>query len=705
MNLSVRRVASLALIVLLAGCERTGPLAPGQAPPVRIASSVPTPYPILFVTQAPLHTDFAARLSTFANHLSAAAKAPRGGALMLRYPDGSLRNLTQEAGIAEAVAVREPAVYWDGGKAIFSMLAGADGGFWQLYEVTGLGKGEKAHIARVARQPEGFNNLSPLYAGDDAILFTSDRPRTGEAHLYPQLDEYEATPTNTGIWRLDPASGALRLLNHAASGAFNPTLDSYGRIIFTRWDHLQQDQLAERDRDAERNGVALPFNSFNYDSEAADARKRRTRAELFPESRSGSRGKYGEVSAFTTNFFTAWAMNQDGSNEETLNHVGQHELSFGFMIPSFREDPALSAQTLDTLHANRVLVRRDGGLFHLREDPHAPGSYLAIAAREQDSFTTNQIVRLNGAAGMNPERMTVTQLTEAHPGDALRGGRYRNPLPLSDGRLIASHTKSVRAPEPGGTLDGLRLRWLEPDQASGLYRAGPALTPGLRSASGEELWEIEAVELRPRTRPAASSTVLEAPERAVLAEEGVSEAELRRWLVQRELALIVTRDQTSRDRAELQQPFNLRVPGGVETRAKAAPDAKVYEISHFQIFQGEQLRAYPDRAGRRVIAQPMAPQPNPDNAQGPAGSVRIAKDGSTAAFVPAGRALTWQTTDAQGNAVVRERNWVTFQPGEMRTCASCHGVNTRDQAQRLPPLNKPEALRELLTYWKTLPRQ
>jgi mono/diheme cytochrome c family protein len=95
---------------------------------------------------------------------------------------------------------------------------------------------------------------------------------------------------------------------------------------------------------------------------------------------------------------------------------------------------------------------------------------------------------------------------------------------------------------------------------------------------------------------------------------------------------------------------------------------------------------------------------NPANPQGPAGSVKIAADGSSAAFVPARRALTWQTTDAKGNAVVRERNWVTFQPGEMRICAACHGVNTATQAGVGNPINKPEALRALLAYWKSLPR-
>jgi hypothetical protein len=92
---------------------------------------------------------------------------------------------------------------------------------------------------------------------------------------------------------------------------------------------------------------------------------------------------------------------------------------------------------------------------------------------------------------------------------------------------------------------------------------------------------------------------------------------------------------------------------------------------------------------------------NPPNPTGPAASVPIAADGSVAAFVPARRALSWHTTAPDGVPVVRERYWVTFQPGEIRACPSCHGVNTHDQAGRGVPLNKPTALRELLRYWKS----
>lgn len=697
----------------------------------RDGTSISTPYPILFVTQVPPASDDATRLSAFANHLPGVDQAPRGGDLMLRYPDGTLRSLTREAGFgsdglqgATAIAVREPAVHWSGTKALFSMVVGAptqagavQQGYWQLYEVSGLERGQTATITRVANQPASYNNLSPLYGSDDRVLFTSDRPRNGQAHLYPQLDEYDALPTTSGLWSLEPASGKLKLLSHAVSGAFSPILDSYGRVIFTRWDHLQQDRLAERDRNALGNGVAIPFGSFNFADEGTAASRLDSRLELFPESGAGSDGVYGRVSAFAANFFAPWQINEDGTGEETLNHIGQHELAFGFLTPSFMDDPNLSNRTLDSLHANQVPIRREGGLFHLREDPLRPGDYLATSARESDSFTTDRLVRLSGAPTLNGEQMVVTEITAGHAGDRLVGGRYRNPVPLSDGQLLASHTSSERAPELGARLNDLRLKMLVPDPASGRHIAGAALTDGIRKSvswwSGAvqrqysgHLWELEAVELRPRERPAPRAPALEAPERAVLDEEGVSESALRAWLVQRDLALIVTRDQTSRDQADLQQPFNLQVPGGTRTVSRNFSGGRVYDIAHFQVFQGDLVRAYSGRAGRRALAQPIAAQQagNPANPSGPPGSVRIAGDGSSAAFVPAGRALTWQNTDAQGTAIVRERNWITLQAGEMRTCASCHGVNSRNQAGAPTPTHQPQALRLLLRHWKSLPQ-
>jgi hypothetical protein len=135
---------------------------------VNQAAAKPSRYPILFVTQAPVEVDNATRLSAFANHLPGVEQAPRGGDLMLRYPDGSLRNLTREAGFGSdgeqgerAIAVREPSVDWDGKRAVFSMVVGAPA-FWQVYEVSRLEQGERAVIRRIPGQPQRANNVSPL---------------------------------------------------------------------------------------------------------------------------------------------------------------------------------------------------------------------------------------------------------------------------------------------------------------------------------------------------------------------------------------------------------------------------------------------------------------------------------------------------------------------------------------------------------------
>ena len=55
----------------------------------------------------------------------------------------------------------------------------------------------------------------------------------------------------------------------------------------------------------------------------------------------------------------------------------------------------------------------------------------------------------------------------------------------------------------------------------------------------------------------------------------------------------------------------------------------------------------------------------------------------------------------RGTPVVRERFWLTFQPGEVRVCASCHGLNNVDQAGGAAPANTPDALYQLLQSWKS----
>ncbi|HYN23191.1 MAG TPA: hypothetical protein VE078_19690, partial [Thermoanaerobaculia bacterium] len=212
------------------------------------------------------------------------------------------------------------------------------------------------------------------------------------------------------------------------------------------------------------------------------------------------------------------------------------------------------------------------------------------------------------------------------------------------------------------------------------------------------------VEVRARPKPATRSSAFAEPERQAFLQEGVDPDAFRAWLRAQGLAVMVCRDVTTRDLADRQQPFNLQVSGG--GARTVATGGRVYAVSHLQIFQADQVRGIggpaDPRPGRRVLARTMHdPKARNPAAGGPAGSVRVAADGSTAAFVPARRALTWQLTDPAGTGVVRERYWLTFQPGEVRACTSCHGPSSVDQLNRPAPANTPQALRELLRFWKT----
>lgn len=668
--------------------------------------------PILFVTQVPTpNAGFASRTSTFANHLASVESAPRGGDLMIRYPDGTLRNLTSEAGFghvgqqgANAIAVREPHVHWSGTKALFSMAIGAPTAqyqqtshLWQVYEVTGITQGATVAITKVSGQ-SAYNNVSPIYDTNDNILFTSDAPRDGQTHLHPQLDEYESTPTITGLWRLDKTTGKLKILNHTPSGLFSPFIDSFGRVIFTRWDHLQRDQQND----------GAPGNGYTpqiYSSESSSATTV-ANVEVFPESRSVSTSPaYGTVAGFTFNLFQPWEMNQDGTSELTLNHMGRHELSFSYIGQSFVGDPALDYFNALNI-ANKRNLRGDGGLFQIKEDPTLAGRYYAIYTPEFATMTSGNIIRFNAPPNVNAEQI---EMIDASPPptsgtNSIIGGRFRNPLPLSSGQMLAVHTTQ------SDIQSGVAFQIKELTGGGSLpLAAGPSLTGGIsKSVSWWSpdspmtynglLWEFEPVEVVARTRPQPRVGGVADIEKQVLNEESVDEAALRAWLKSKDLALIVTRNHTSRDRGDKQQPYNLRVSGGgTQTLGNAG---KIYDIAHYQIMQADRVRGYAGRPGRRVLGTPMTSTFNPTTT-GPAGSVQIASDGSSAAFVPANKALAWQTTDAAGEPVVRERVWVTMQPGEIRTCAGCHGENAQNQANTALPVNKPLALRTLMQYWKS----
>jgi hypothetical protein len=685
------------------------------------AQSIPNP--ILFVTQFPIPGDFATIGSVFGNHSATTERAGRGGDLYIRYPDGTLRNLTGEAGYgvadgfqgATSIAVRDPAVHWSGTKAVFAMVVGAPAqqfqqvqSRWQLYEVAGLQQGGTAVITKLPNQPPNYNNIEPAYASDGDVIFSSDRPRNGAPHLYPQLDEYESRAVTTGLWRLDAATGALTLLQHSPSGSFTPSVDSFGRIVFTRWDHLQRDQ--------QNDGAGA--DTFNYSGEGPESVPTADRSEVFPSPRNPPPGS--NLNGHTFNQMFPWQLNQDGTEEETLNHIGRQEL-LSYFTRSFNDDPNL--QNFD--HEPRPNPNEISFALQIREDLSQPGRYLAIDAREFQEHASGQLIRFVAPPTANPAQIEIEYLTSRetycchdvdHPDNT---GHYRNPLPLSNGTIVVAHTDYKGIAMNTGTRANpqtpFKFRLKRLASAGSFLAPAATLTPGISknvsyydpdvlvSYSGP-FWELSPVEVIARPVPADTGFALRAPEQQAFVLEDANIEAFRAYLRANDLGVIVVRNATSRDRADKQQPYNLRVPGGVSS-VRPPPTGRIYDIAHMQFFQGDQIRGGGGSQGRRVLAQYLhdpatvaANLPNPD---GPPGSAPIFPDGSVALYVPTRRALAWQSTAPDGTPVVQERFWITLQPGEIRACDGCHGVNQQNQAGAPAASNVALAFRDLLARWNT----
>jgi len=682
--------------------------------------------PILFVTQVapaiPHHTV----TSIDGSLLASTAAAPRGGDLMIVYPDRSVRNLTRDAGFGistqlqagdNAIAVRDPHVHFSGTKALFSMVKGAPADasdtrsfYWQIYEITGFGQTETPVITLVPNQNPAFNNVQPAYLSDGRIVFSTDCTVTGERHLYPAIDEKGMGPAGTGLWTVDPqaAGRAPVMLTHAPSGAFEPFVDSFGRVMFTRWDLLQRDELAH----------TQGLYPRDYQSEAANATYGNI-SEVFPEPLPGENEPFG----LAFDLFLPWTINQDGHELNTLNHLGRHELTpdfprsgseaglenFQASVPDLPPGGALPANTRAT------------SFLHLSEHPSMPGRYLGVDVLAT-SVSAGRAVSVLVPPTLNPDEVTVSLISQL--------GLARDTSWLADNRLMGSWVPGPQLqhshyggdpnqqPIPPDFIPTscftIRIATGPTRLDRGTSLVAPVTLTTTQFVSGAEvtrtanLWQLQPAEVRSRTVPPPITVPLETPEASAFIAAGVSPSGFRTWLRDNNKAIISSRNVLNRDGADRQQPFSLALPDN--GLSNTVPGAFTHTVDRVQFFTGEYLRAYAPEAGtspnpgRRITARPVNEEAFASNPPSPGpggGSVNVAPDGSMAAIVPAGRAMTWQLSDPQDNAVVRERYWLSFHAGEIRMCTSCHQVNTESQSGTPGAKNSPEALRSLLSYWKS----
>ncbi len=188
------------------------------------------------------------------------------------------------------------------------------------------------------------------------------------------------------------------------------------------------------------------------------------------------------------NSFFPWTINQDGTGEETLAHIGRHELSY-FIPPVFNDDPSL--EPMDGLDGQRFNPNPVENV-QIRESAISAGTYIGVDCLYDGTHASGRIFSVTAPPDHPADQIAVSFLTHPHTffdtseaPDYADGhtGFYRNPLPLSDGTLIAVHTPhtirdaNLGTPEQPVPRYDLRIKSLVPD---GPYlQAGAPLTPGI----------------------------------------------------------------------------------------------------------------------------------------------------------------------------------------------------------------------------------
>lgn len=603
--------------------------------------------PLIFVTQQPLAADFGVSTSTFGNHAPTTAEAGRGGDLWIMYPpdyspeipSGCLRNLTAEAGQGinnnpnqfgpDTISIRSPSLNWDATCVLFSMVKGSPSGLfdssnnngkWQLYEICGLGLADNPTFMKIPQQNSSYNYVEGIYGVEsNQIIVTTDIPPSGmnATHLLPLRDEYDRAVTTSGVWMLDRISGEHKIIFNSPSGVFDPMIDSFGRLLFSSWDHLEQDLFLEQ-------GFA-----FDWDSESVNATILNQTSEFFPEPRGGELDQfmtpYGLMSEYNMKLFFTWQVDAfTFNNAETINHIGRHELS-RYLWANFQNDSALTPLS--------HLPEMSAHMLRTKQNPTNLNEYYFIDAPHFGSQGSGRIFKMLAEPGRNADNMPLQQVSDYsgqfvipdaqnncdHPQNGYKG-KFRHVVPLNNGQIIVSHSQSGVYFSGGQCTDyttnqatandspnlvpnfNFQIKTLISDGQ--FMKAGDPVTPIISkeinhwgngdgvlnsnlqhvpiSFSGA-MWQLYPIEVKPMSPPTAQADALELPETQVFQTAMVDVIEFKNFLQNSNLALIVSRNVTTRDENDKQQPYNLSVPGGVSSVVNQ--NDTVYQVPFFRYFR------------------------------------------------------------------------------------------------------------------------
>ena len=423
-------------------------------------------------------------------------RRPRGGDLWIRYPDGTLQEPDRSRRLRgrERLPGRERAsrcasrrVHWSGTKALFSMVDRRAAAAVPVQSPTtgrstrsaGSAPARRRSSPRSPNQPADVQQRQPR---STAPTTASSSPPTGRATA-PRTSIRSSTSTRRR--RPSPASGAsipatgdLRLLDHAPSRRL----------------HAHRRQLRPRDLHALGPPAARPAGRRGRDRAAARTAPSTapTSGRLRRRSRPAPRSSPSRAPSAPTcwpartwratrfNQFFPWQMNQDGTELETLNHIGRHELH-RYFNRSINDDPNLREFIDDDRRAASTRTRsRQPAPDQAR--PDHPGRYYGIDAPEFYTHAAGQVMSLPGAARASPATRspsptsrtasTVGYTGDGQPRRPTTRGHYREPAAAVRRHAAGrAHARDARRPQHGTrAAAGLALRL--PPEAAARRRAG-----------------------------------------------------------------------------------------------------------------------------------------------------------------------------------------------------------------------------------------
>jgi hypothetical protein len=346
-------------------------------------------------------------VAAFGNHAADPGSAPRGGDLWIRCPGGA-PGLTEAAGlgmIGLRARTRSPCAAGGplGSKVVFSMIVRAPASTIRRPSTGSCTRSPASaspHAHHTRPEPAAGLEQRLSLLRETTSLFASDRPRDGSAHLTRSVTVRAADEH----WALEPRSGdrGLFLMQHSPSAPSRPA-STASDGVFTLGPPGTRPTGRRRPDQHVLAGSTI-YGTFNWSDESPASTPTTSNVEVFPDPRnhwvdfvdshpaySGDMNGWSPDSVGNTfNHFFPWQINQDGTEEETIGHVGRHELHHYFNAGR-DDDPNVVSFLGHTVYTANP--RPIDNFFQIREDPNAPGDYFGIDAPDF-TLCVGKVIRL-----------------------------------------------------------------------------------------------------------------------------------------------------------------------------------------------------------------------------------------------------------------------------------------------------------------------